>query len=470
MAFTQFKLDRSVLQARGIFNKYVYETDDTIAEVLTSGYFASSRFAATDNDETNGMGWSGGIIECSCSDGYLVGKISEDGNDLANALPSVTGSNPTITTLTEGQIPKSDVSQKLIYSGATVDPITEEWTFDKTINVPAGSINIGAAVTASEGGEDLLVVGNVSGKKGFALTADFDETGSMTPDYVNLGPQFNNVLNPTDTDSTTDNPLEFSIVGGVTPPDIRQTNQVTFRTSAPMPNVASRITDAASGVVIRYIPDKATWDGQAGTSGLDFIAGDNVVDFISTDPDSAGVFNVGTVPFRLEAGQQIDIEIKGDAMTLLGIQAGPDFFPYLTQLIQEGPLVRLGLEQKTTIIKQLGQSQTGSIYSTSPQTIVNDMIDFQYERAEITISFGSQNSRTNTATILGLFIDGQLIDTESIVEPNDSDDISWQSKTLDHTFQSGTNNIKVLFGRSSGAGNAVAAVHDLRIHIKELTE
>lgn len=235
---------------------------------------------------------------------------------------------------------------KFISAGATKDPITGEISFDKTISVPAGSINVGEAATLSEGGEDLLVLGNITNKRGFALTADFNESGSMAPNYINLGAQFSNILQGIDTDSTTENPLEFAIVGGVISPNVRQTNQVTFRTSAPMKNVAARITDTASGTVIRYVPNKAAWDAvtpedHSVNPGLDFIAGDNIVDFISQAPSTAGVFNIGVVPFRLSAGQQIDVEFKADTMSLLGVQSGPNFFPYLTQLIQEGSNLNL---------------------------------------------------------------------------------------------------------------------------------
>lgn len=253
------------------------------------------------------------------------------------------GGSELIDSLSPYQVPMKDATDtKLVYAGATVDEVSGEWTFDKTINVPAGSINVGAAATLSEGGEDLLVLGNITEKRGFALTADFDETGSMIPNYVNLGVQFSNILQGVDTDSTIENPLEFIITGGVTPPNTRQTNQVTFRTSAPMDDVSARITDTASGTVIRYIPNKAAWDAvtpedHALNPGLDFITGDNIVDFISQEPSTSGVFNIGVVPFRLESGQQIDVEIKADSMTLVGVQAGLDFFPYLTQLIQEGP-------------------------------------------------------------------------------------------------------------------------------------
>lgn len=83
MAFNQFKLDRSALQSRGIFNKYIYETDDTIADVLAQDYFIKSRFYSED-------GWSGGVIEISCSDGHISGSIN---GGSVTVLPS--GFNPT---------------------------------------------------------------------------------------------------------------------------------------------------------------------------------------------------------------------------------------------------------------------------------------------------------------------------------------------------------------------------------------
>lgn len=470
MAFNQFKLDRSVLQARGIFNKYVYETDDTIADVQQAGYFNQSRFIEIDGPQTNSDGWVGGIIECNCSDGFFRGQVQSNGQSIVSVEA---GGSAIIDDLQPYEVPMKDpVEVKLSYSGATVDSVTGEWTFDKTINVPAGSINVGAAATLSEGGEDLLVLGNITDKRGFALTADFDETGSMIPDYVDLGPQFFNALQPVDVNQTADNPLAFSIIGGVTAPDIRQTNQVTFRCDQPMPNVTSRITDAASGTVIRYIPDRAAWDSNTG--GLDFIAGDNIVDFISKEPSTSGVFNVGTVPFRLEQGQQIDIEIRADSMSLLGVQAGPDFFPYLTQLIQEGPLTRMATEEyvdnshPTYVFKQLGTSSTNATYLFNPQTLISEVINYPFEDAKITLSFESSNTATNRSTILGLFIDGVLVDNESDIEPKDNRNNYYQSKTIDYTLSTGNHTLEVRFGRGNGFGGALAEISNLRVFIEEL--
>jgi hypothetical protein len=83
MAFNQSKLTRSVEQSNGIFNKYVYETDDAMAEIQSDGYFIASRFARYDSDDTNSMGWHHGIIEAQCSNGYLIGLIDGDTGSLS---------------------------------------------------------------------------------------------------------------------------------------------------------------------------------------------------------------------------------------------------------------------------------------------------------------------------------------------------------------------------------------------------
>ena len=82
MAFEQAKLERSVSQSRDIFNKYIYKTSDSKSIVSSLGYFSASRFAAIDGDGSDSPGWVGGIIECFCSDGYLIGQIQGDGREI----------------------------------------------------------------------------------------------------------------------------------------------------------------------------------------------------------------------------------------------------------------------------------------------------------------------------------------------------------------------------------------------------
>lgn len=73
MAFQQRKLDRSVNQSRGIFDKYIYRPDngDTSADVQVPGYFSEARFASD---------WANSILEIRTSDAYLIGQVDENSN------------------------------------------------------------------------------------------------------------------------------------------------------------------------------------------------------------------------------------------------------------------------------------------------------------------------------------------------------------------------------------------------------
>lgn len=103
MTFVQEKIDRSVLQARGIFNKYVYQTEDTVADVQAAGYFADCRFATLDGPATNSDGWHYGVVECQCSDGHMIGIMDATTGTLARidapAPDGVAGNAEAVTTV-----------------------------------------------------------------------------------------------------------------------------------------------------------------------------------------------------------------------------------------------------------------------------------------------------------------------------------------------------------------------------------
>lgn len=274
-------------------------------------------------------------------------------------------------------------------AGANKDPTTGVITFDQSISVPAGSINVGATVTLSEGAEELIIRSNVSGDKGFVLKVDYDDDGSTRPSYINLASKKNINLQPNDPDVLTANPIFFSIIGAVKSPFIRQTNQVTFRADIAMPNVTAKITDTATGIVIRYVPSKVAFDAVtaeeiAASPGLNFISGDNIVDFNSVEPSSPGVFNIGILPFRLAQGQQIDIEFKADNVNLRGILPN---FPFITQRVQDGQPSVLAITDDTGSIEDpyiaLNTEYTGTSGVTS-----GIVVNFQATSTATTISSG----------------------------------------------------------------------------------
>ncbi len=237
----------------------------------------------------------------------------------------------------EGQIPS--LSSDLVnyeYSGATVGP-TDEITFDGSINVPAGSVNVGAVLQLSEGIADLVVVDLLKKEMAFSVNSPFaDSTGAGVPFYIDFGGPQSIVLQPTDTTVITTNPLIFSATGAVTPPNTRLIDRLVLRANGAMNNVRARIIDNATGLVLRYVPSKAVFDSGAG--GLDFIAGDNTIFLASDAVDTAGNFHLGYQPFFIENGQQVDFTVEGDSIDLLG---NVSEIPYLEIEAHDGSVTEL---------------------------------------------------------------------------------------------------------------------------------
>ena len=129
MPFRQRNLDKSINQSRGIFDKFIYSTDDDVATVLAQGYFDESRFAS-DPD------WQGAVIECLCSDGFITARI--DSGALSVEYNSVSSLNNRIAVTSPSDL------------AGTLDP-TKEYFIDGIIDmtgsgvepvVPAGGIQL----------------------------------------------------------------------------------------------------------------------------------------------------------------------------------------------------------------------------------------------------------------------------------------------------------------------------------------
>lgn len=178
MSFTQFKLELATSQARGIFNNYVYETDDTVADTKVMGYFAASRFAGRTPEI-----WIGSFITCNCSDGIWEGQIGTG--------DTVTPISPATNGLADGVVPQV-TGGALTESGATVDLATREWTFEKAINVPGGaSLRVGNWDIAN-GGAQLSATERSSGQitTSGATSILNNDVGNIQPLFVQLdGPE-----------------------------------------------------------------------------------------------------------------------------------------------------------------------------------------------------------------------------------------------------------------------------------------
>lgn len=272
------------------------------------------------------------------------------------------------TVLEDGQIFKFDATDNsYVFAGITVDPVTGITVFDSSIEVPSGSIDFGEVITLGEGTNSLLDIDNISGENRASVRTVFDSEGSKVPQYFKLAQTTAFSVNSVFDTEITVNPFIDQITATIA----SQVNSLTLKTFAAMTNVRIRIVDVASGVVIRYMPSKASFE--SGEDGFDFITGDNIIDFISTAPSSPGIINLGVSPFRFDAGQLVDIEVRADAVSLLGNSAGVGFLEGIQQIgfdteltTQLNVVDKLGLNNYATL-----NTNYASITATTAGWVVN---------------------------------------------------------------------------------------------------
>ncbi len=277
-----------------------------------------------------------------------------------------TGIDPTFTTLALGQVPKADGDGKLIYGSITDDLTSRLTTFDNSVAFPAGSADVGPTLRLSEGAGDLVIADLLNDQMSFSVNSDFtDATGSSLPAFFDFGGPFNSDINLDDTQVLTTNPLDFSITGAADIPDVTLVDRATIKTNGAMTNASLRVTDNATGKVVRYIPSKAAWDGiQSGLS----LGGPLEITFYFAEEgtDTATEYYFGYVPFLVENGQQLDFSIKGDSVDLLGEIGGT---PYLVLEVHDGPPVPLAREELANRPQTTGLLSGGVITQASGTTV-----------------------------------------------------------------------------------------------------
>jgi len=271
------------------------------------------------------------------------------------------GTDPTITTGSEGDLVQLDASGKLVPAGATADPVTGEITFDNAIEVPSGSVRVGEVLELSEGVTDLVLADLVNQKFGFAVNAPFDDAiGTSQPFFNKFGPSQTVTPQPIDTEVIITNPLNFSLTGTVVLPDVRLIDKVVIKMNGPVTNFSAKITDNATGLALRYIPSKKAFN--SGVGGLNLGAGTNTFFLAAKGTDTANNHFLGIVPALIENGQQLDLTFKADTMDILGNVSGDPFFE---AEVHDGP--------PTELLSEVNDSfdANDAIYPSSNPAVAN---------------------------------------------------------------------------------------------------
>ncbi len=243
------------------------------------------------------------------------GEGFEKAND--NFTELYTGYNDNVTT---ERIPYKS-STSFINSPLYFDVSENKIVSDVTFEVPGGTISVGETTNISSGSDKIIISDEIKSTNTIIVASEFDSTGSDLPIYPKMDAQAVLQIQNDFSETITTNPLTYSQTGTVVAPQKRQVNVMRFKTGAAMANTRIKFTDNATGLVVRYIPNKASW--LAAADGIDFVSGDNTVDMVSVAADTPGVFNLGVNPFVVENGQQIDVEIQADSVSVLGLSGVP---------------------------------------------------------------------------------------------------------------------------------------------------
>ena len=230
------------------------------------------------------------------------------------AIQGLPGSGTDFSSVSDGHLPAIgpgpnklpfDSGMRVLPSGQVLAP--------KDFGVESGSIDMGDLIRLSEAGGFLGITNAVTGAQ-FNVVDFF--TPRLSPSnrpqvFATTEAERLFVAQPDLSNVITTNPLLFNYTTTLS----ARTNSLLLKANGPMTNVTMRITDTVSGVVFKYLPDKAAWID--GSGGYDFVTGDNVVDLFDS-------------PLPFDVGRALSLEIKGDSIDLLGTTT----IPYFAAMLQ----------------------------------------------------------------------------------------------------------------------------------------
>ncbi len=206
----------------------------------------------------------------------------------------------------------------------------EKLVSDVALELPGGTLKLGETIDLSACTGAMIVSDSINVTTNYVLQNEFDSTGSSVPTYLNLGVESSIDIQTDFSETITTNPLTYSITGAVVAPTVRQLNTITVKTAGAITNLRARFTDTVTGNVLRYVPDKASWDSETG--GLDLASGDNTFDLLAIGTDTSNYFYLGVNPVIIQESQQIDVELAADSINFFGLSS----IPYMIADAQDG--------------------------------------------------------------------------------------------------------------------------------------
>ncbi|AUR97655.1 hypothetical protein NVP1243O_32 [Vibrio phage 1.243.O._10N.261.54.B5] len=227
-------------------------------------------------------------------------------NESFLAIKGDTGDSD-ISNVDDGQIPVKD-GETLVSSGMQKLP-NGQILAPKNFGVESASIDFGDVITVSEQSSFLGIHDNSNGQS--YIVVDFernrDEPSRSPRIFTSTEAETTEVVQADDSTAIVGTSITFDYTTTLT----AYTNSITLRAQSEMTNVRIKITPQGSSVGLKYIPQKSSWISE--TEGLTLTAGDNEIDLFDSS-------------LALESGTTLAVEVRADAISLLGTASG---IPYL---------------------------------------------------------------------------------------------------------------------------------------------
>lgn len=204
---------------------------------------------------------------------------------------------------------------------------------------------------------------------------------------------------------------------------------------------------------------------EAGSDLTHFLPQASVV-YNEDDPVEIEVNNISGVVKFIDTNAPNTIYKSGGTFDQIEVADGESFvFRCISTNVWK--VIRSYQYDKTDRILSLGDYSTNAQFDTSPQVALTKVLNYGFTRAKITIGFDTVNEATNRSTIVGIFLNGNLIDQPSEVEQKDNRNRLYQSKTFD-AIVSSSPTLEIKYGKGNGGGGSLATVGNIRVYVEKL--
>lgn len=195
-------------------------------------------------------------------------------------------------------------------------------------------------------------------------------------------------------------------------------------------------------------------------------------------PEASSIFDINN-PFLMSISNGTSEEVSvgmfaGDVikttsgnLAALAIPAGG-----AATILAQGPgfwdIISSYIDTPATVANELPFVETNADYDSAPETALTSVFSVGYTKAVLEVGFEPMSDARNRSVVVGVFMDGNLMDTEFSMEPKDVNNNGYPFKKLSLDLAPGPHTLEVKYGRRGGGGGSFVRIKNIRTFIGPL--